>query len=187
VICHDRKIIFIHSPKCGGESIEQAVFGRSDAFYNGDPYEGSPEKHWGCKQYIEHYGHKIFNDYFVFSFVRNPWDRAVSRIMYRNKRYGRPMDISFQLLKQECCINEACYEDLMLDQKCMANFIGRFENLQQDFDTICDKIRISQQKLPHKNKTEHKHYTEYYDDETRQIVAERYAKDIEYFGYKFGD
>ena len=67
------------------------------------------------------------------------------------------------------------------------NFIGRFENLARDFALVCDKLNIPQEPLKPANLSNHKHYTEYYDDETRAIVAGKYSKDIQLFDYSFGE
>ena len=68
----------------------------------------------------------------------------------------------------------------------LTNFVGRCEDMQYDFDYVCGKLGLGNVKLPIREATKHKHYTECYDDETRSIVAKKYAKDIEYFGYEFG-
>jgi chondroitin 4-sulfotransferase 11 len=131
---------------------------------------------------------KITN-YFKFSITRNPWDRLVSVYHYIYQRSDgsappRDFDITFSgwLKKDNGWFGVGLNN---FDYIGEVDFIGRFENLQEDFNIVCDKIGIPSQQLPHKNKSEHKHYTEYYDDETREIVAEKYAKDIEYFGYAF--
>ena len=66
------------------------------------------------------------------------------------------------------------------------DFFIRFESLQQDFHKACDHIGIPRRKLPHLNRASPQPYTHYYDDEMRELVAFKYAEDIEYFGYNFG-
>jgi chondroitin 4-sulfotransferase 11 len=142
--------------------------------------------------------------YWKFTFVRNPYSRVVSWFSYLTqglndqkskeehmKDYGT--DYLTGDFKDFCnfapfwVFNNQFFHLCDKDENINIDFIGRFENLQEDFNIVCDKIGIPKQKLPHKNKSKHKHYTEYYDDETREIVAEKYAKDIGYFGYEFGE
>jgi hypothetical protein len=50
--------------------------------------------------------------------------------------------------------------------------------------TVCKQIGIVE-KLPHKNKIEHKHYREYYTDESKEVITQLCKHDLEVFGYEF--
>ena len=140
-------------------------------------------------------GDSYYNKLFVFSFVRNPFSRAVSSWKYASGKHAGSFKNFCKNLKNLSNFGNNTewhsteqwvhlYDD---KNNLIVDYVGRLESYQDDFNTISKKIGIPQQKLPHKNKTKHKHYTEYYDDETIELVAKKYAKDIEYFGYKFGE
>ena len=185
--------VFIHIPKTGGLSIRKGVF------------KESPQKRFFGKIPNQ------YQDYLKFAFVRNPFDRLVSCWKYtslkRLTRWQSQRDRSGTAFSE---FLEIATDDSIPYNRCeyswksflrhhaipmthpfnclhLADVIGHFENLQEDFNTICDTLKVPRQQLPHKNKSKHKHYTEYYNDETRSIVTEKYAKDIEYFGYGFGE
>jgi len=63
--------------------------------------------------------------------------------------------------------------------------IGRFENFQEDFSNILHWINVDSCSLPHENKGEHKNYRDYYSWRMRREVAQRFKRDLAYFGYKF--
>ena len=70
--------------------------------------------------------------------------------------------------------------------KIKLNFIGRFENLQKDFNKLCKKIKKQPCKLLEAKKLHKRpHYSQFYDLKTRRMVAELYEDDIKYFKYKF--
>jgi hypothetical protein len=189
LISHKHKFITIDIPKTGTTSINNTI-ARSGIMekkhdFTVEMSQKAGLRHGAYDQCIKKF--PTCKNYFVFSFVRNPWDRAVSFWFFR--KYMCNMTISEDLALKDFLLKERMLSTQYSYVKGFTNnsFIGRFENLQEDFDTICDKIGIPQQQLPHVNETNHKHYTEYYDDETREIVAEKYAKDIEMFNYKFGE
>lgn len=74
------------------------------------------------------------------------------------------------------------------DQPC-TDFVIRYEHLQKDYREVCRRIGIPPSDLPQLKagiRKQRRPYTDYYTDETREIVARLHANDIRHFGYEFG-
>jgi len=196
MICNKRKFIYIRVAKTGTTAIVNYLFPikpnqhwkthQNEINTKIKNWENYDANHYPLYKVKEVITKQKYNDYFKFGFVRNPYERCVSAWKYNMKNgYTDTETTLFDFVKylNKTDINGKYLNQYEFVDGC--NFIGRFENLQADFNIVCDKLGIQRKQLPHTNKTKHKHYTEYYDDETQQIVAEKYAKDIEYFGYKF--
>ncbi|MCC0176871.1 sulfotransferase family 2 domain-containing protein [Waterburya agarophytonicola K14] len=159
-----------------------------------------------------------YKNYFKFTFVRNPWDRLVSCYKdkvrsdanFNNSIYKNGVHTSFikynlftagmnfeDFVEAVCNIDDSQADAHILSQYhfvtdrqgvIFMNFIGKFENLREDFAKVAGRLDISDRELPHKNsskKSKKKHYSEYYSESTKAKVAQRYAKDIKIFNYQF--
>lgn len=129
--------------------------------------------------------------YFSFTFVRNPWDKMVS--LYHYFRSKTSSDISFRQFITEGKFKCSKYHETIsmhsLPQHHYLNFvnlsfIGKYESLEEDWKYVASKIGVPD-KLPHSNRSKHDHYTKYYDQETIEMVRKEYQKDIEILGYKY--
>lgn len=180
--------VFIHINKTAGTSIGNAI--------------GLPVKHHQtAREIIARIGRDKWDTAYKFTLVRNPWDKVVSHYEYRRKRNKTEVatrNVSFsEWVKKTYGTDKDPFfynnpkafqpqvEWLKDDQGRIAiDFIGKFESISDDFDQIKNIIGIEAE-LPHLNASKRAGYQSYYDDETRQIVAQWFHEDIEVFGYSF--
>ncbi len=75
---------------------------------------------------------------------------------------------------------------ICIDGQLAVDFVGRFENMQDEFNFVCDKIDFPRVRLRYSNKsTRKKHYSAFYDDASKRFVARKYERDIDYFKFLF--
>src|SRR6266566_3325798 len=86
-------------------------------------------------------------------------------------------------------LNEHHGRDFFFRQKTayeiIVDFVGRYENLDEDWSKICRALQIRALSLGRENQVARQDYRVFYDDESRELVANRFARTIELFGYRF--
>ena len=57
--------------------------------------------------------------------------------------------------------------------------------LDQDFKELCDDLDLDHEPLPHLAQSSGEHYSHYYNEETKNIIAEAWSEDVANFGYEY--
>ena len=164
-----------------------------------------------------HDGKRLYPGLYTFAFVRNPWDRMVScyRDKIRHEAGGFTSFSSSGVAHCLATFDEftagmsfesfvhavASIPDADADEHFRSqhpyltddlggvaiDFVGRYENLQDDFRHVAETIGLpSQTVLPRLQVAASSvNYTDYYTQETQRVVASRFCEDIERFAYQF--
>ena len=204
IISHKHKFIFFAIPKTGTHSVRQALrehFGPDDIEQVGlfvqkrfsfPELKDFSSGHVSVKQIQPIIGDAVFNEYFKFAFVRNPFDRFVSYCSFMSRDTGafaaNPKEFMKYILMQlkpldHLLFKPQCEFVVDQDEKLAVNFIGRNESMHNSYDEICSKIGIPSATLGLVNSSLHRPYMEYYDSETLELVTNQYKKDFDLFGY----
>ena len=181
--------IFARIPKTGGTSVS-SVLGCRDVFH-----------HNTAAKIRMDIGQELWDSCFKFTFIRNPWDHAVSyyEATKNQLRLAPQMIVSgsfggwvldgMKTFPMTRWIVPGQKQDPLLQEQYIEDdiFVGRFENLQEDFDYVCDQIGRPSVELPHLNPSKRQRdYRSYYQNpEVKRLVGEHGSGIIEKYEYQF--
>ena len=172
MICH---------PKTGSQSMQVALRKNFKAVpVRGMHYYDESE----CKRIIDQGG-------IVACTVRNPWDLMVSWYFYsehmkqNNGNFPTVLPFKEWLLRVMVAGNGWIERGLFYGAE-HCNRIFRFEHdLELQLNNCLTDCGLTPVEFPHVAKTDHKHYSEYYDCETATALAIRFHDEIVEWCYEF--
>lgn len=197
--------IFVHIHKCAGTS----VWGALNEYPNFLCYIARPGRFahgLGANQVPE----EVWNNAFKFTIVRNPFARVVSAYkMLRGKKWSNVYtnfsefvefiqwcDVENHKVSRYVPINVYGNTVDNIIHHCSSyhnpkyridemDYIGKLEELNRVLEVLAPHFNVNSINLPKLNATKADSYREYYTEETKAIIAKKYAKDILRFDYKF--
>ncbi len=211
ILAADKRLTFIHVPKAAGTSINSAL-SMHDVFFEArgcdarrecadkaglPPATAALGAHASARQFIAAVGRDDFDSFYSFSFVRNPWDVAVSWFHYRliNPAVAGHADAAAAGTFQTYVTRYLTQPDarrwvglqrpfLVDDAGDLAvSFVGRYESLEGDFAATISHLKIDTLPLDHFNQSYHSPWPSLYSPETFAIVHGLVADDAKLLGY----
>lgn len=141
-------------------------------------------------------GSAAFDRAFKFSFVRNPWDWQVSLYHWycdhpEHDLHPFVSPLSFADYARWRADTPPLYyqRNYLVNEQgdTLVDYIGRFENLSDDFAQICRRIGVdpSLRSVNVTRSRSARDYRSYYTDTTADLIGQTYARDVAMFGYSF--
>ena len=214
-ISHRFRFVFLSNPKCGSTTIRKILDKFTDLGDSPDkppPYHPHT-KAQEIQELFQEEGWDL-SKYWVFTTIRNPWSRMVSYYHYgRWDLNFRPFwdklhdeESALKISFRDWIINWAEWqapnwmfdrqplEKFCCDEKgnLLVNQIIPIEKIDQELPLLLDRLGIPLTKskndsIQHVNMTQYNPRQEYYDEETKSIVAEIFREDIRFGAYTFDD
>jgi hypothetical protein len=202
IISHKHKFIFIKSRKTAGTSIECFLSGyvgpndivtRIEEDRKREVEWHVPQNHDGFQthnnaEFIMNYDKEIFENYFTFTAIRNPWDRIVSYFHYSNPK--KPKKYFKKWLLMGSKDREKLTPFYKVDGKQVVDDFIRFEHLEQDLKALCLTLGLKYNekfliKTKHTTRPDKSEYKTYYNNETESFIREAFKEEIKDFKYEF--
>ena len=133
-----------------------------------------------------------FENYFRFAFVRNPFSWQVSLYEYIKNTSAHRLNIFCNMIDFEGYLLSGVPESVRTqssylcdeENSCLVDFVGKFENLDADWEHISNRLDLPSSSLPRLNVlSTGKKYSFYLTPNVVSLITKRFACDFERFGY----
>ena len=185
IIYPEKKIIFHHVPKTAGKSIRKYF---KECFGN---HVSTGPQHQPLKYCYD----KKYDDYKIFTVIRNPYERLCSFYEFRKNKFitgnynidnRDPQQAAFEMSFNEWIYNwvipksksstwhndTSISNSILIDEKIANNLtIIRFENLHKELFDFFEKHNIPFEGFPHRNKgNKRDHWSTYFNKDLKEVI-----------------